>query len=122
MECYTPFKSNDMGGFMATMALFNYMDSLRRAGFTEQQSEGQARALEEVLSSLRQEVKQEFKQEINYNDLSTKGDVRLVKDDIARLELAIEKVRYDALKFTVWTGVIVIFTLGGMLAKGFHWL
>ena len=104
---------------MATIALFNYMDSLRRSGFTEQQSEGQARALEEVLSNLRQEVKQEFKQEINHNDLATKGDIALIKKD---LEIAIEKVRYDALKFTVWTGVVVIFTLGGMLAKGFHWL
>lgn len=111
---------------MATIALFNYMDSLRRAGFTEQQSEGQARALEEVLSNLRQEVKQEFKQEINHNDLSTKGDVLRVENNMniikKDLEIAIEKVRYDALKFTVWTGVVVIFTLGGMLAKGFHWL
>lgn len=40
--------------------------------------------------------------------------------DIHRIELAIEKVRYDALKFTIWTGVSVVVVLSGMLAKGFH--
>lgn len=90
------------------------MDLLRQGGFTEQQSKAQARALESVLA----EVKQDIKQEINLNDLATKGDIH-------RIELAIEKVRYDALKFTVWTGVGVIGSLSGLiiglLGKGFHW-
>lgn len=99
---------------MTTATLFNYMDLLRQGGFTEQQSKAQARALEAILV----EVKQEIKQEVNLNDLATKGDVH-------RIELSIEKVRYDALKFTIWTGVGVIASLGGLmislLGKGFHW-
>lgn len=95
---------------MTTATLFNYMDLLRQGGFTEQQSKAQARALEAILA----EVKQEIKQEINLSDLATKGDTH-------RIELAIEKVRYDALKFTIWTGVSVVVVLTGMLAKGFHW-
>ena len=99
---------------MTTATLFNYMDLLRQGGFTEQQSKAQARALEAILV----EVKQEIKQEVNFNDLATKGDVH-------RIELSIEKVRYDALKFTIWTGVGVIASLGGLmislLGKGFHW-
>lgn len=95
---------------MTAATLFDYMDLLREGGFTEQQSKAQARALEAILA----EVKQDIKQEINLNDLATKGDTH-------RIELAIEKVRDDALKFTIWTGVSVVVILTGMLAKGFHW-
>lgn len=113
---------------MATATLFNYMDLLRQGGFTEEQSKAQARALEAVLTDVKQDVKQDVTQEINLHDTATKGDVHAlkgdvlaIKDDIHRIELAIEKVRYDGLKFTIWTGVAVIASVFGMLAKGFHW-
>ena len=50
--------------------------------------------------------------------LATKKDIELTKKD---LEFAIEKLRYESLRFVVWTGVGVIAALGSMLAKGFHW-
>ncbi len=60
------------------------------------------------------------------------NDLVLTKKE---LELAIEEVRkeivvlrYDTLKFIVWTGIAVVIALGGMMAslaamiaKGFHW-
>lgn len=39
----------------------------------------------------------------------------------AESDRTIEKIRYETLKFTVWTGVAVIMATAGMLAKGFHW-
>lgn len=103
---------------MSTATIFNYMDLLRQGGVKEHESETYARALGTILADVKQEIKQEVRQEIKEkispNDLATKGDVH-------RLEIAIEKVRYDALKFTIWTGVSVVVVLSGMLAKGFHW-
>lgn len=87
------------------ISIVNYMHELKQAGFTDKQSEVQARQLEQVVT----EVK---------NELATKKDLELTKRD---LELAIEKLRYETLKFIVWTSVGVVVTLGGMLAKGFHW-
>jgi hypothetical protein len=62
----------------------------------------------------------------------SKNDLVLTKKD---LDLAIEEVRkeivvlrYDTLKFIVWTGIGVVIAIGGMMAslvgmiaKGFHW-
>ncbi|MES2205139.1 MAG: hypothetical protein V4496_07985 [Pseudomonadota bacterium] len=80
------------------ISIVNYMHELKEAGFTDKQSEVQARHMEQVVT----EVK---------NELATKKD----------LELAIEKLRYETLRFVAWASVSVIVTLGGMLAKGFHW-
>ena len=71
---------------------------MKGAGFTDQQSEVQARQLEEIIA----EVK---------GELATKKD----------LELSVEKLRYETLRFVVWTGIGVVAALGGMLAKGFRW-
>lgn len=43
------------------------------------------------------------------------------KSDIYALELKIELYKYESLKFIVWTGMGVVITLGGVMAKGFHW-
>ena len=114
---------------MTSIALFNYFDLFQRGGFTQQQSEAQTRVLEQVILEIKQEIKEEIKQEFDSRDLGVRGDITLAKKE---LELSIEKVRtdlekfrYDALKFTVWTGVGVIASLGGLmislLGKGFHW-
>lgn len=54
-----------------------------------------------------------------------KGDIAFLrselKGDIISLDSKIKDLRYDTLKFTVWTGVGVIFAVAGMMAKGFHW-
>jgi hypothetical protein len=96
---------------MATISIIDYIHELKQAGFTDKQSEVQARKLEQIITDVKTELKQDIKQEIHIDDLVTKKD----------LELAIERIRYQALKFTIWTGVAVVVSLGGMLAKGFHW-
>ncbi len=96
---------------MATISIVDYIHELKEAGFTDQQSEVQARKLEQMFIDVRTELKQDLKQEFHVDDLVTKKD----------LELAIEKIRFETLKFTVWTGIGVVLTLGSMLAKGFHW-
>lgn len=38
-----------------------------------------------------------------------------------KLKDKINNLRYDTLKFVVWTGVGVVVCVAGMLGKGFHW-
>jgi hypothetical protein len=96
---------------MASVSIVEYIHDLKEAGFTDKQSEVQARKLELVIAEVKSELKQDIKQELHIDELVTKKD----------LELAIEKIRYETLKFTVWTGVAVVMATSGMLAKGFHW-
>lgn len=96
---------------MSAVSIVEYMHDLKEAGFTDKQSEVQARKLELVISEVKSELKKDIKEELHLDELSTKKD----------LELAIEKIRYETLKFTVWTGVAVVMATAGMLAKGFHW-
>lgn len=110
---------------MLAISMVDYMHELKSAGFTDQQSEVQARRFERLILEVKQDreaLKQEIKKEWRFEDLTTKQDLTVVKKE---LELSIEKVRYETLKFIVWTGVGVSITLisvlGGMIAKGFHW-
>jgi hypothetical protein len=90
---------------MTAISIVNYMHELKQAGFTDKQSEVQARQFEKIVS----EVKSES---------VTRQDLEATKK---QLELAIEKLRYETLKFVVWTDIGVVITLAGLLAKGFHW-
>jgi hypothetical protein len=82
-------------------------------------------------------VRNELKAEITVARNELKTDIETVrtelKTDIAsvRTELKgdIKDLRYDTLKFIVWTGVSVVVSVGGMLmgilgamAHGFHWI
>lgn len=96
---------------MSLVSIVEYMHDLKEAGFTEKQSEVQARKLELVISEVQSDFKKKIKEELHLDELITKKD----------LDLAIEKIRYETLKFTVWTGVAVVMATAGMLAKGFHW-
>lgn len=115
---------------VAALSIVDYIFELRQAGFTEKQSEVQARRLEQVVFEVKQEIKQEIKQEFQIHDLATKQDVKAETSLIRKeIDLAIEKLRHETLKFVVWTGVgVVVFlgsgliTLGTMIAKGFHWV
>ena len=106
---------------MTAIAIVSYMHDLREAGFTDRQSEVQALRLEQVIK----EAKQDIKQELELDGLATKKDLDIVRKEldlaIERVRAEIQQTRYDALKFTVWTGVSVVVVLGGMIAKGFHW-
>lgn len=72
-----------------------------------------------------------YEQKIEIDALKTKQPV--TKGDLITTKLELQKeievirreiadLRYDTLKFIVWTGIAVVITLGGMLVKGFHWL
>lgn len=110
---------------MMALSAVDYIHELRQAGVSDQVSEIHARRLAQAITEIKQEVKQEVKQEFRPDALATKGDLERLgletKNNIEKLRLEIQQVRYDALKFTVWTGVGVVVMLGGMLAKGFHW-
>lgn len=108
---------------MVAISAVDYMHALRLVGVTNEQSEVHARELERVMVALskeREALKHDLKKELELDELATKRDLEALasKKD---LELAIERIRYDALKFTIWTGVSGVIVLGGMLAKGFHW-
>ena len=67
---------------------------------------------------------------LNTHELATKVDLKQLEVDLrtdikqleVKLEIKIEQYRYDTLKFVVWTGIGVAVFVGGLLAKGFHWL
>ena len=109
-----------------------YIKSLRNLGVKQEVAEVQAKELEHVIEQTRQETRQIFENK----ELATKGDIEntkltlqkeieTVRKEIEVVRKEIADVRYDTLKFIIWTGVGVtaamIATLGGMLAHGFHW-
>lgn len=51
---------------------------------------------------------------------ATKEDLAAFSTKFATKE-DLKDLRYDTLKFVVWTGATVFSLLSGMLAKGFHW-
>lgn len=107
---------------MPLLSIVEYMHDLKEAGFTDKQSEVQARRLELVVANVQAELKQDIKQELQIDDLVHKKDLDLAVERIrADLQLELGKIRYETLKFTIWTGVAVVASMAGMLAKGFHW-
>ena len=96
---------------MALISIVEYMHDLKEAGFTDKQSEVQARRLELVIADVKSELKHDIKNEFHVDELVRKQD----------LDLSIDRLRYEMLKFTIWTGVAVVMAIAGMLAKGFHW-
>ena len=100
-------------------------------------TKGDVLLLKQDIKALELEVKQniktlesEVKQDIKALELEVKQDMKTleleVKQNIKTLELKIEQQKYASLKFTIWTGVGVVVTLGSalgsMIAHGFHWV
>ncbi len=56
---------------MSTISIVDYIHELRQAGFTDQQSEVQARKLEQIIV----EVKAEIKEDLRVQDLATRKDI-----------------------------------------------
>lgn len=58
-------------------------------------------------------------------NFATKDDLKNfpTKDDLKRFATKddLKDLRYDTLKFVVWTWSSAVALLGGMLARGFHW-
>ena len=103
---------------MAAISIVEYIHDLKEAGFTDQQSEVQARKLEQVIVEVKTELKQDIKQELHVDELIRTKDLDLA---IEKVKKEIEILRYEMLKFVIWTGVAVVMATAGMLAKGFHW-
>jgi len=103
---------------MAAISIVEYIHDLKGAGFTDQQSEVQARKLEQVIVEVKTELKQDIKQELHVDELIRTKDLDLA---IEKVKKEIEILRYETLKFVIWTGVAVVMATAGMLAKGFHW-
>ncbi len=77
--------------------------------------------------------------ELDRRGLVTKKDIRLLEKDIEGIKEKLQNfatkddlkafatkedlqdLRYDTLKFVIWTGATILSVLSGMLAKGFHW-
>lgn len=107
----------------------------------EYQAHQMETALETVVQQIREESKHNFeefekKHESNSKDVATKSDITELrselKKDIGELELKlrevelrlykeISSVRYDMLKYMISGCVSIVVTLGGMMARGFHW-
>ncbi|MBX9867816.1 MAG: hypothetical protein K2Y14_12965 [Burkholderiales bacterium] len=87
--------------------ILEFVNKAKAAGVDPEFAEYQARQMEQVIEVAIATIESK--------DLATKQDI----------ELAIAHLKHDTLRFVVWTGMSVAFTLlvtlGGMLAKGFHW-
>jgi hypothetical protein len=115
----------------AIAANIKYFDTLefveksKKLGIPEEAAKFQVNQIEQAIEAAVTNVEKEMskvKDKMGALDLATKGDVR---ESELRLLREIEVVRYATLKFVISTGVGVVVTLGGtlggMIAKGFHW-
>lgn len=131
--------------------ILDYVRKAKEIKDPEALAEYQVKQIEAVVDQVIQQVTQQTKEEVNClreeianKELATKYDIELVKYDIelvkkdlelAKLELKkdiemakeetnskIAQLKYDTIKFVVWTGIGVVAFLGSMLARGFHWI
>jgi uncharacterized protein YgbK (DUF1537 family) len=88
-----------------------FVKKSKEYGINEQFAEYTARQIEQAIDI----AVVTAREEMQTRELATKTDIK-------QLEVKIEQYRYDSLKFIIWTGIGVVITLGGMIAKGFHWV
>ena len=88
--------------------IVEYIRKLRNVSFTQEQAETIAQETEHIIESVLDQTKHAIKNK----DLATKSDI---KETELRLLSEIEKLRYQTLKFTVWTGVGAVVTLSGIM-------
>ncbi|MFN8770667.1 MAG: hypothetical protein ACK5Z5_03535 [Neisseriaceae bacterium] len=69
--------------------------------------------IKEAELNLQKEIEM-VRKEIREVDLSLKKEIEIIRKEIIG-------IKYDTLKFIIWTGVGVVVALGGMIGKGFHW-
>lgn len=81
------------------MHTIDYINKLRTAKFNDEQ----ITAIAEIITDIEEKQK---------NESATKGDIR---ESELRLQKEIEILKHDTLKFVIYTGVGVIFTLSGVM-------
>ena len=117
--------------------VFDYVKSSKELGVSEAVAEYQARQIEHVIEIVTKQNKHEIEQK--NADIATKGDVREselrlqkeiegVRKEIKEVELSLQReievvrreiaiLRYDTMKFVIWTGVgVSVAVLGGVFA------
>ena len=83
-------------GTMSFVSIVEYMHDLKEAGFTDKQSEVQARRLELMVVNVKSELKKDLKQELHIDDLVKKQDLNLAVEKIrADTQLELGKIRAD---------------------------
>ena len=82
------------------------------------------RELKELEATTKRELKEleaTTKREFKELDVKLTQYQLATHTEIKDLHLKLEQYRYESIKFIIWTGISVIISLGGLLAKGFHW-
>ncbi|WP_395947034.1 hypothetical protein [Caedibacter taeniospiralis] len=131
-----------MATFILRFDPIEYARKLRGAGMTQDQADIQAQELERLVEQQNEVLQEKFEQHartiqdnsqklsnLEAKELATKGDLREVElcllKEIEVVRKEIEALKFHTLKFIIWTGVgvsvVLISTLGGMMAKGFGW-
>ena len=106
---------------MAAISIVDYIHELKEAGFTDKQSEVQARKLEQVIIDVKADIKKDIKQEIHIDELATKKDLEVVKLELQKeIEIVRKEIAQASNKTLLLMGTFGVFFLG-VLAKGFHW-
>ena len=118
----------------ATIKYIDILDYVRKAKEIkdpEVLAEYQARQIESAIELVAQQVREEF----HSKDLVTKADFGTLKVDLSiavakiengskdleiRLKKEIADLRYETLKFIVWTGVGVVAALSGIFGRALH--
>src|SRR3989338_5668000 len=77
--------------------------------------------IHELRSELKADI-YELRTELKTDIRELRTDVNGLKDTTKDLVDRIGNLRYDTIKFVVWTGVSIVVFIGTMMAKGFHWL
>lgn len=92
-------------------------------------------SLKEEIVAVKTELKKDIadvRVELNATKTELKEDILRVNNNLTSkicnlehittdLAIKTEKLRYEMIKFIVWTGVSIVVTMCGMMAKGFHW-
>lgn len=64
------------------------------------------------------DAKNELRNEIKESCFQLRNEIKELR---AEAKYYCQKLRYDTLKFVVWSWISGVVTLGGMMAHGFHW-
>ena len=98
-----------------------YIKKLRNAGASQEIAEVQAQEMEYILEQTRQETKQAF----DNKELATKSDLEIVRGDLEKVKLELQKdiaqgIASTKIQTLIWIGLNTAFMFG-VMAKGFHW-
>ncbi len=86
----------------------NFVKKAKEFGVNEQFAEYEARQFESAINNVLKNTKKEYKEFFNSKEIATKLDIK-------ELELKIENVKNDLLKWQVGIGVTTIITLCGAI-------